>query len=116
MALIDLDHLSRHYGRRRGIEQVSLTVSAGPLFAFLGPKGAGKTRTIRVRLGFLRPSDGTAKIFGLDCWKESRAIKREVGYLPGDLRLPPWMNGASALSIFGAVRGQDLTRSGRELA
>src|SRR5215471_1121268 len=116
MALIVLDHLSRHYGRRRGIEQVSLTVSEGSLFGFLGPNGAGKTTTIRVMLGFLRPTGGTAKIFGLDCWKDSRAIKREVGYLPGDLRLPAWMNGASALSIFGAVRGQDLTRSGRELA
>ena len=116
MALIDLDHLSRHYGRRRGIEQVSLTVPEGTLFGFLGPNGAGKTTTIRVMLGFLRPSDGTAKIFGLDCWKDSRAIKQQVGYLPGDLRLPAWMNGASALSIFGAVRGQDLTRSGRELA
>src|SRR5205823_4765273 len=56
------------------------------------------------------------RIFGLDCWRDSKAIKREIGYLPGDLRLPAWMNGANALSIFGAVRGQDLARSGQDLA
>src|SRR5262249_26093722 len=111
-----LDHLTRRYGRRRGVERVSLTVPEGVLFGFLGPNGAGKTTTIRVLLGFLRPSSGAARIFGRDCWRESKAIKRDVGYLPGDLRLPPWMTGASALSIFGAVRGQVLTRAGRELA
>ena len=116
VSLIDLDHLSRHYGRRRGISRVSLSVREGELFGFLGPNGAGKTTTIRVMLGFLRPSAGAAKIFGLDCWEGSRVIKRQVGYLPGDLRLPAWMNGSSALSIFGAVRGLELARAGQELA
>src|ERR1044071_6944593 len=113
---IQLDNLTRRYGRRRGIERVSLSVPAGALFGFLGPNGAGKTTTIRVLLGFLRPGSGSARIFGLDCWRDSKAIKRDVGYIPGDLRLSEWMNGATALSIFGAVRGRDLSRSGRELA
>ena len=116
MSPIRLDNLTRRYGRRRGVERVSLSVPEGALFGFLGPNGAGKTTTIRVMLGFLRPTSGAASIFGLDCWRESKAIKRDVGYVPGDLRLPSWMNGAKALSIFGAVRGQDLTRSGGELA
>jgi len=116
VSLIQLDNLTRGYGRRRGIERVSLSVSEGALFGFLGPNGAGKTTTIRVMLGFLRPTTGAARIFGLDCWSDSKAIKRDVGYVPGDLRLPSWMNGETALSIFGAVRGQDLMRSGRELA
>ena len=116
MSLIQLENLTRGYGRRRGIERVSLSVAEGALFGFLGPNGAGKTTTIRVLLGFLRPGGGTARIFGLDCWRDSKAIKRDLGYLPGDLRLSDWMSGATALSIFGAVRGQDLTRSGRELA
>ena len=116
MSLIQLDDLTRRYGRRRGVERVSLSVPAGALFGFLGPNGAGKTTTIRVMLGFLRPTSGRARIFGLDCWRDSKAIKRDVGYLPGDLRLPPWMNGGNALSIFGAVRGRDLAGAGRELA
>jgi len=116
VSLIQLDHLTRSYGRRRGIERVSLSVPEGALFGFLGPNGAGKTTTIRVMLGFLRPTSGTARIFGLDCWGNSKAIKRDTGYLPGDLRLPPWMNGTDALSIFGAVRERDLSGPGREFA
>ena len=114
--MIQLNNLTRSYGRRRGIERVSLSVPEGALFGFLGPNGAGKTTTIRVMLGFLRPTQGDAKIFGLDCWHETKAIKQDVGYLPGDLRLPSWMNGVNALSIFGAVRGQDLAKPGQELA
>ena len=116
MSLIQLENLTRRYGRRRGVERVSLSVHEGALFGFLGPNGAGKTTTIRVMLGFLRPTSGAARIFGQDCWRESKAIKRDVGYVPGDLRLPAWMNGTQALSIFGAVRGRDLNRSGAELA
>ena len=116
MNLIEFHQLTRCYGPRRGIDQISLVVPEGALFGFLGPNGAGKTTTIRVMLGFLRPSGGKAQIFGLDCWKDTKAIKREVGYLPGDLRLPPWMNGAQALSIFGKVRGRDLLGPGQELA
>ena len=116
MSLIHLDNLTRGYGRRRGIEHVSLSVAEGALFGFLGPNGAGKTTTIRVLLGFLRPTSGAAKIFGLDCWRDSKAIKRDLGYLPGDLRLSEWMNGVTALSIFGAVRGRDISSSGRDLA
>jgi ABC-2 type transport system ATP-binding protein len=113
---IQIDNLTRRYGRRRGVERVSLSVPEGALFGFLGPNGAGKTTTIRVMLGFLRPSSGEARIFGLDCWRDSKAIKRDIGYLPGDLRLPAWMDGANALSIFGAVRRMDLAGAGRELA
>ena len=116
MSLIHLDNLTRRYGSRRGVERVSLSVPEGALFGFLGPNGAGKTTTIRVMLGFLRPTAGVARIFGLDCWRNSKEIKRDTGYIPGDLRLPAWMNGATALSIFGAVRGRDLTASGGELA
>src|SRR5207247_1315609 len=116
VSLIQLDNLTRRYGRRRGVESLSFSVGEGALFGFLGPNGAGKTTTIRVLLGFLRPTSGAAKIFGLDCWRDSKAIKRDIGYLPGDLRLPAWMDGANALSIFGAVRGRDLAGAGRELA
>ena len=116
VSLIHLDQLTRGYGRRRGVEGVSLSVAEGALFGFLGPNGAGKTTTIRVLLGFLRPTGGTAKIFGLDCWRDSKAIKRDIGYLPSNLRLPSWMNGVSALSIFGSVRRYDLRSPGRKLA
>jgi ABC-2 type transport system ATP-binding protein len=115
-ALIHIQNLTRRYGRRRGIQDVTLAVPEGALFGFLGPNGAGKTTTIRVLLGFLRPTSGHARIFGQDCWAHSAAIKRDIGYVPGDLRLPAWMTGRQALAIFGAVRRRDLTAHGRDLA
>ncbi|MBI2827546.1 MAG: ABC transporter ATP-binding protein [Planctomycetia bacterium] len=116
MPIIETQSLSRSYGRRRGIEAVDLAVPEGAIFGFLGPNGAGKTTAIRVLVGLLRPSRGTARIFGLDCWRDGRRVKAEIGYMPGDLRLYSWLDGAAALSIFGRVRGRDLASYGRELA
>ncbi|MFM9994349.1 MAG: ABC transporter ATP-binding protein [Phycisphaerales bacterium] len=115
MAAIETQSLTRRYGGRRGIEGVNLSVPEGSLFGFLGPNGAGKTTTIRVMLGLLRPTSGTAAIRGLDCWRESPRVKREVGYVPGDLRLYPWLNGRRSLRFVGAARGMDLSRHGDEL-
>jgi ABC-2 type transport system ATP-binding protein len=116
VSIIQTERLTRRYGSRRGVEDVSLSVPEGVLQGFLGPNGAGKTTTIRVLLGFLRPTSGGATIFGLDCWRQGRRIKEEVGYVPGDLRLHSWMNGRQALSIFGKIRRRDLTSSGATLA
>jgi ABC-2 type transport system ATP-binding protein len=116
MSAIVTHDLTRRYGPRRGIEHVNLTVPEGSLFGFLGPNGAGKTTTIRVLLGFLKPTGGDARVFDRDVWRHSSRIKADVGYLPGDLRLYPWMNGAGALRVVGGVRGLDLRRAGRDLA
>jgi ABC-2 type transport system ATP-binding protein len=116
MSIIETHALSRYYGRRRGIEAVDLAVPEGTLFGFLGPNGAGKTTAIRVMVGLLRPSSGEARIFGLDCWRASRAIKEEIGYMPGDLRLHPWLDGHRALAIWGRVRRRNLVPEGRVLA
>ncbi len=116
MAVIETQSLTRRYGRRRGIEGVTLSVPQGSLFGFLGPNGAGKTTTIRVLLGFLRPTSGAATIGGLNCWRESAKVKESVGYVPGDLRLYPWLSGRRALRLVGAARGADLSRQGNALA
>ncbi|HMN39248.1 MAG TPA: ABC transporter ATP-binding protein [Phycisphaerales bacterium] len=113
---IEIDDLTYRYGPRRGIENVSLSVPEGTLFGFLGPNGAGKTTTIRVLLGFLRSTHGRTSIFGKDCWRETRIIKQDVGYVPGDLRLWPWLDGRSALRLFASVRGRDLMPGGTRLA
>ncbi len=116
MSAIVIEHLTKRYGRRVGIDGLSLEVPEGTLFGFLGPNGSGKTTTIRVLVGLLRPTAGTARIFGLDCWRDSPRIKVEVGYLPGDLRLYPWLTCRDALRLFGRVRGRDLTVAGGDLA
>jgi ABC-2 type transport system ATP-binding protein len=116
LAVIETHSLTRRYGRRRGIEAVTFSVPEGSLFGFLGPNGAGKTTAIRVLLGLLRPTAGSARIFGFDCWRDSRRLKSEIGYLPGDLRLYSWMNGADAVRIFGHIRNRDLSGPARQLA
>ncbi|MDX2132173.1 MAG: ABC transporter ATP-binding protein [Planctomycetota bacterium] len=115
-AVIEISNLTRRYGRRRGVDDVTLSIGAGTLYGFLGPNGAGKTTTIRVLLGFLRASSGRATVLGLDCWRDSARVKREVGAIPGDLRLWPYLNGHSALALFGSVRGKDLRAAGLALA
>ncbi len=113
---IHCEQLTRRYGRRIGIEALNLDVPRGAIFGFLGPNGAGKTTTIRLLMGMLRPHGGRAQIFGDDCWRHSAAIKRAVGYLPGDLRLYPYMTGRSALRCFGHIRGENLQGQGEALA
>jgi ABC-2 type transport system ATP-binding protein len=110
------EQLTRRYGRRVGIDRLSLSVGEGARFGFLGPNGSGKTTTIRILLGLLKPGRGAARIFGLDCWRHSHRIKAEVGYLPGDLRLYPWLTCREAARIFGRARGRDLSRAAAELA
>lgn len=116
MSVIATEHLTRRYGRRVGVEGLNLDVPQGTLFGFLGPNGSGKTTTIRVLMGFLKASEGRARLFGLDCWRDSHRTKAEVGYLSGELRLYPWLTCREAIRIFGHARKRDLSRSGFELA
>ena len=115
MGAIITEGLTKHYGRRVGIESLSLNIPAGTVFGFLGPNGAGKTTMIRLLLGLLRPTEGSAQVLGMDAWRESHRLKAEVGYLPGDLRLYPWMTAQSALEIFGQVRRRDILGQGIQL-
>ena len=116
MSIIGTQQLSKRYGRRMGLDSADFHVGEGEIFGFLGANGAGKTTAIRLLLGFLRPSHGRATIFGLDCWSDSARIKHDVGYLPGDLRLYPWLTAQRALRIVGRVRGLDLRKCGADLA
>ena len=116
MSVITTSQLSKRYGRRIGIDDVSLEIPEGEIFGFLGPNGAGKTTTIRLLLGFLRPTGGRVSVFDLDAWRDSSRIKRDVGYLPGDLRLYSWMSVVTALSLLSRVRGMNLVQPGMDLA
>ncbi len=104
-AIIEVEGLSKSYGSSRGILNVSFQVEEGEVFGFLGPNGAGKTTTIRLLMALLRADAGTARIAGMDVWEQSVAIKRLVGYLPGDLALDPDLTGGQILEYFGNLRG-----------
>ncbi|ROL60448.1 ABC transporter ATP-binding protein [Bacteroidetes/Chlorobi group bacterium ChocPot_Mid] len=84
MNIIELNKLTKFYGKICGIKDVSFNVTNGEIFGFIGPNGAGKSTTIRTLLNFLFPSSGSAKIFGLDIVKNSEMIKKRIGYLPAE--------------------------------
>ena len=104
-AIIDVQKLTKSYGSKRGIADVSFQVDEGEVFGFLGPNGAGKTTTIRTMMALLRADSGTARIAGLDSWEKSLEIKRLVGYMPGEPALDPNLTGGQILEYFGHLRG-----------
>jgi beta-exotoxin I transport system ATP-binding protein len=108
--IIEIDGLTRRFGTRRGITDVSLNVAPGEVFGFLGPNGAGKSTTIRLLLGLYRPTSGRMRVFGLDPTRSAAAIHRRVGYLPGELALFGRLTGREHLAHFARARGlSDLT-------
>ena len=109
-AIIQVDTLTKSYGGKRGIIDVSFDVAEGEVFGFLGPNGAGKTTTIRILMALIRADRGTARIAGLDCWDESVEIKRLIGYVPGEPSLDPNLTGGQIIEYFANLRsGVDRT-------
>ena len=98
-AAIHTSGLTKYYGKKRGIEDLTLEVQEGEVFGFLGPNGAGKSTTIRTLLDEIRPTAGTAAILGLATHKDAVAIRRHIGYIPGDLALYPEPYGPRHLGV-----------------
>jgi ABC-2 type transport system ATP-binding protein len=108
--------LSKRYGSIQALEGLNLTVQPGEVFGFLGPNGAGKTTTIRLLLNLIRPSRGRAAVLGLDSRRDSLAIRRRVGYLPGDGAYYRPLTGESLIGTLDHLRGGGCLSRGRELA
>jgi ABC-2 type transport system ATP-binding protein len=92
LPVIAITKLSKFYGKARGIEHVNLEIEEGEIFGFIGPNGAGKSTTIRILLNLIFPSGGSARIMGLDVIRETKKIKRQVGYIPSDASAYPNMD------------------------
>jgi ABC-2 type transport system ATP-binding protein len=105
MDAVVTSELCKRYGRRTVLQHVNLRVPGGSLFGFLGPNGAGKTTTLRILLGLLRADGGAALIHGRDAWRDGPRVRADIGYLPGDVRFYPHMNGQATLDFLGAGRG-----------
>lgn len=116
MGLIEVEHLTKYYGKVRGIEDVSFTVGEGEIFGFIGPNGAGKTTTIRTLLGLLFPTRGTARIFGKDVLREGPEIRRHIGYLPSEVFFYEGMRVRDLLHYAASFYPGDHTQRLRELA
>jgi ABC-2 type transport system ATP-binding protein len=104
-AIIEVEKLTKSYGSKPGIADVSFSVEEGEVFGFLGPNGAGKTTTIRLLMALLHADSGAARIAGFDCWKQSLEIKRLIGYVPGEPALDPNLTGGQILEYFAHLRG-----------
>jgi ABC-type multidrug transport system ATPase subunit len=104
-AIIEVEGLTKTYGGKRGIADVTFQIDEGDVFGFLGPNGAGKTTTIRVLMALLRADSGRARIAGLDVWEKSLEIKRLIGYVPGEPSLDPNLTGGQILEYFANLRG-----------
>jgi len=98
--------LTKDYGSFRALDHLDLTIPHGEVFGLLGPNGSGKSTAIRIMLGMLRPSAGTAQIRGHDCWNDSVAVRKLVSYLPGELRLYDNLTGIQLLNFLAGLRGQ----------
>lgn len=85
MAIVELDRLTKRYGKQRGIEDLTFSIMEGEIFGFIGPNGAGKSTTIRTLLNLIYPTSGSARVFGKDVVRESREIRRQTGYLPSEV-------------------------------
>lgn len=105
MGIIELNRLTKYYGRTRGIEDASLDVKKGEIFGFIGPNGAGKSTTIRLLLNLIFPTRGSAKILGLDAVRDSKRIKARIGYVPAEAEFYDNMTGREFLRFCAALHG-----------
>ncbi len=108
-SVLEIKGLSKTYGggknRILALNRLNLAVNRGEIFGYLGPNGAGKTTTIRLLLDLIRPSSGSARIFGLDARDDSVEIHRRVGFLPGELSLWDGRSGTQIINFVANVRG-----------
>lgn len=115
MKAITTNHLSKYYGKSRGIVDISLSVDKGDFFGFIGPNGAGKSTTIRILLGLITATDGFAEIFGQNIKKSKTSILKKIGYLPSEASLYSNMRVKDIISLSAKLRKMDCTAQAQKL-
>lgn len=103
--IIEVRNLHKHFGRTRALDGLDLSVGEGEVHGFLGPNGSGKSTTIRILLGSLRATSGTATVFGRDPWSDAVDLHRDLAYVPGDVTLWPSLTGGETIDLLGRMRG-----------
>ncbi len=103
---INIDRLTKYYGKEKvaALDELSIRIQQGEIYGFLGANGAGKSTTIRLLLNFLQPSSGSAQIMGLDTVNDSLSVKKQVGYLAGDISLYPKPTGRELLDYLSRLQ------------
>jgi ABC-2 type transport system ATP-binding protein len=103
--MIEIQHLTKRFGGFTALSTLTLDIPRGELFGLLGPNGAGKTTTMRLLMGILKPSEGTAKIGGRDCFDERVEVKRIVGFLPDEPAFQDYLRGIEIIRFVGGMHG-----------
>lgn len=103
--IITCQKLIKTFGSVTVLDEFDMTVRAGEVHGFLGPNGAGKSTTIRVLLGLLKKTRGTATLFGKDPWKDAVELHKKLAYVPGDVSFWPNLTGGEIIDILGRLRG-----------
>ena len=104
MHIIAIENFTKDYGNKKGIFDISFHIEKGEVYGYLGPNGAGKSTTLRHLMGFSKPDCGTLSINDLDCWNDKTIIKKDIGYLPGEIALPEDMTGIGYLKLIDKLR------------
>ena len=105
--MIQINHLTKTYGKARGITELTLHVPENVCFGFIGPNGAGKSTTIRTLLGLLSPTAGAARVLGLDCVRDREKILDQVGYMPSEAMFYPDMRVSEVIRLSASLRRRD---------
>ena len=116
MSVIEVNHLTKYYGKARGIVDVSFHVDEGEIFGFIGPNGAGKSTTIRLLLSLIYPTSGSGTIFGKDCIQYGPELRQEIGYLPSEVFYYERMRVIDLLNYSASFYSKDCTQRMHELA
>ncbi len=103
--VIEVQGLTKSFGRFQALNGLDLSVTRGEVHGFLGPNGAGKSTTIRVLLGLLKADGGSARVLDGDPWRDVVELHRRLAYVPGDVSLWPGMTGGEAIDLLGTLRG-----------
>jgi ABC-2 type transport system ATP-binding protein len=117
-ALVEIHGLTKTYGAFEAVKDLELSVPRAQVFALLGPNGAGKTTTIRILMGILAPSAGSARIDGLDCFRDRVEVTRRVGYLPDEPVFYDYLRGGEIIRFSGEMHGlsvEEIERRARPL-
>ena len=112
-AAISIRGLTKRYGRLIAVDCLDLEVRHGEVFGFLGLNGAGKTTTIRILLDLLRPTSGSAGVFGHDCQSDSLKARSAIGYLPGEMGIYSDSTGHEMLSFWERIGGRSVSTEHR---
>ncbi len=112
---IEIDHLTKSYGKNTGVIDVSMKVKEGDIFGFIGPNGAGKSTTIRSMLGFLKFDEGNIKLLGMDSVKDHEEILKHVGYMPSEAWFYNSMKVSEVIKYAADVRGLDCSAEAEKL-